>query len=56
MPGARAAATSPGKDRAIVLWLGAAILVAIILFSIFGTGQEDNDPEPTTYNSGSRGI
>ncbi len=56
MAAARAAATSPGRDRAIVLWLGAAILVAIILFSIFGTSQEDNDPEPTTYNSGSHGM
>ena len=50
------ASSNKRADRSIVLWIFGAIFVAIVLFSAFGPKQADNDPRPTTYNAGTKGI
>jgi len=52
-PGKRSSASS---DRRIVLWIVAAVAVIALFFIVFGPAQEQNDPRPTIYNSGSQGI
>lgn len=44
------------SDRKIVLWIAGITLCAIVLFVSFGPSQQANDPNPTTYNTGSNGI
>jgi hypothetical protein len=48
-----------GKDateRTIVLGLAALIGLILVLTAVFGPMRDDSDPQPTTYNAGSRGI
>ena len=44
------------RDRRIVLWILAAMLVVIVGFSVFAPANDDTDRSPTTYNSGSAGT
>jgi hypothetical protein len=44
------------RDRRIVLGILGAIVVFLIIVSIFSPANEDSDPSPTTYNSGSAGT
>jgi hypothetical protein len=44
------------NDRRFVLWLAAGLLAAIVLVCWASPDQLDNDPTPTTYNTGSAGI
>ena len=45
-----------GGDRRFVLWLAGGLLAAIVLVSWLSPNPVDNDPTPTTYNSGSAGV
>jgi hypothetical protein len=53
---ASASASSSANDRRVVLWLLAALFLLMLAFVIFAPKKDENDPEPTTYNSGSQGI
>jgi hypothetical protein len=44
------------RDRRIVLWILGATVVMIVVFSVFAPANDDSDPSPTTYNSGSAGT
>lgn len=44
------------SDRRIVLWLGGGVLLLILLTSVFAPVARDDDPTPTTYNSGTHGA
>ena len=44
------------RDRNVVLVLAGIIVAAVVMVSVFGPAQGDDDPMPTTYNSGSLGI
>jgi len=44
------------RDQRIVLGIFAAIVVLLVVFSIFSPANDDTNPLPTTYNSGSAGI
>lgn len=44
------------SDRAMVLWLAAAMLVLIVGVSVLAPSDEQNDPKPTTYNTGPNGA
>ncbi len=43
-------------DRRFVLWLVGAVVVAVLLFALFGPRADTNDPEPTSTNASSRGV
>lgn len=43
-------------DRRIALWILGAMVLVIIVFSMFAPANDDSDKSPTTYNSGSEGI
>ncbi len=45
-----------GSDRRFVLWLAAGLLAAIVTVSWISPDAAQNDPTPTTYNTGSAGI
>ncbi len=45
-----------GADRRIVLWLAAGVLLLVVLTSVFAPVTRDDDPTPTTYNSGTHGA
>jgi hypothetical protein len=44
------------RDRRFVLGILGAMVVLIIAFSMFAPANDDSDPSPTTYNSGSAGT
>jgi hypothetical protein len=44
------------RDRRIVLGILGAIVVLIVAISVFAPANDDSDPSPTTYNSGSAGT
>jgi Domain of unknown function (DUF4350) len=44
------------RDRRIVLWILGAMVMLIVVFSVFTPANDDSDPSPTTYNSGSAGT
>jgi hypothetical protein len=44
------------RDRRLVLGILGATLLVIVVFSMFAPANDDTDPSPTTYNSGSAGI
>jgi hypothetical protein len=44
------------RDKRVVLGILGAMLLLIIVFSVFSPANDDTDPSPTTYNSGSAGI
>jgi hypothetical protein len=44
------------RDRRIVLGILGTTVVLILMFSMFAPANDDNDPSPTTYNSGSAGT
>jgi hypothetical protein len=44
------------RDRRIVLGILVAMVVLIVAFSIFAPANDDTNPSPTTYNSGSAGT
>jgi hypothetical protein len=50
------ATSAPATDRNTVFLLAGIIVLAVLLVSVFGPAQGDDDPMPTTYNTGSRGI
>lgn len=50
------ARATKGNDRAIVLWLVGAVVLAVVLFSLLGPRQSRNDPTPSTENPDSRGV
>ena len=43
-------------DRRIVLWILGVMVSVIVVFSMFAPANDDPDPSPTTYNSGSAGT
>ncbi len=43
-------------DRRIVLWILGVMVLVIVVFSMFAPANDDSDPSPTTYNSGSAGT
>ena len=43
-------------DTRIIIGVTLAVLVVIIVGAFFAPAHEDNDPTPSTYNSGSRGA
>ncbi len=45
-----------GADRKLVLWISGGALLLIVLLSVFAPVTHDDDPEPTTYNSGTHGA
>ncbi len=44
------------RDRRIVLWILCGMIVLLVAFSIFSPANDDSNPIPTTYNSGSAGA
>ena len=44
------------RDRRIVLGILGGMIVLLIAFSIFSPANDDSNPSPTTYNSGSAGA
>jgi Domain of unknown function (DUF4350) len=44
------------SDRKIVLWMGAVILLLIIVVSVLAPNTGDDDARPTTYNTGPQGA
>jgi hypothetical protein len=44
------------RDRRLVLGILGAMMLLIIVFSIFAPANDDSNPSPTTYNSGSAGT
>jgi hypothetical protein len=44
------------SDRKIVLWMGAVILLLIIVVSVLAPKTADDDASPTTYNTGPLGA
>jgi hypothetical protein len=44
------------RDRRIVLWILGGIVAMLIAFSLFSPANDDSNPTPTTYNSGSAGT
>lgn len=44
------------RDRQIVLGILTVMVVLIIAFSMFAPANDDSNPSPTTYNSGSEGT
>lgn len=44
------------SDRRIVLWMGAIILLLIIVVSVLAPNTGDDDTRPTTYNTGPQGA
>jgi hypothetical protein len=44
------------RDRRVVLWILGGMVALIVAFSIFSPANEDSNPFPTTYNSGSAGT
>ena len=49
-------AGSRNTDRRIVLWLAAVIVLLIVLTAVVAPATRDDDPSPTTYNSGTHGA
>jgi hypothetical protein len=47
---------APSRDRRIVLWILGGMVAIIVAFSIISPANDDSNPFPTTYNSGSAGI
>ncbi len=43
-------------DRRIVLWLGAGVLLLIVLTAVFAPATRDDDPTPSSYNTGTHGA
>jgi hypothetical protein len=43
-------------DRRTVLWLAAGVVLLVVLTAIFAPVTRDDDPAPTTYNSGTHGA
>ena len=43
-------------DRRVVLWLTGGVLFLIVLTALFAPVTRDDDPIPTTYNSGTHGA
>jgi hypothetical protein len=44
------------RDRRIVLWILGGMIAVLVAFSIFSPANDDSNPIPTTYNSGSAGA
>ncbi len=44
------------RDRRIVLWILGGMITLLVAFSIFSPANDDSNPIPTTYNSGSAGA
>jgi hypothetical protein len=44
------------RDQRIVLGILVGMVVLLVIFSIFSPANDDTNPLPTTYNSGSAGI
>jgi hypothetical protein len=44
------------SDRRIVLWMGAVILLLIVVVSVLAPNTADDDARPTTYNNGPQGA
>ena len=44
------------SDRRIVLWMGAVILLLIVVVSVLAPNTGDDDAQPTTYNNGPQGA
>ena len=44
------------SDRRIVLWMGAVILLLVIVVSVLAPSTGDDDTRPTTYNTGPQGA
>src|ERR1700743_3564580 len=44
------------RDQRIVLGILGAMIVFLVIVSIFSPANEDSNPAPTTYNSGSAGT
>lgn len=44
------------SDRRLVVWMGAVMLVLIAAVSILAPKTADDDPRPTTYNTGPEGA
>jgi hypothetical protein len=44
------------RDRRVVLWILGGMVALIVAFSIFSPANDDTNPFPTTYNSGSAGT
>src|SRR5690348_373944 len=44
------------SDSRLVLWACAGVLVVILVGAFLAPAREDNDPTPTTWNSGSLGA
>lgn len=48
--------TRRSSDARLVMWACLGVLTVIILGALFAPAREDNDPVPSTWNSGSRGA
>jgi len=44
------------SDRKIVLWMGGIILLLIVAVSVLAPASNDEDVQPTTYNTGPQGA
>lgn len=47
---------APSRDRRLVLWILGGMVAVIVAFSIISPANDDSNPFPTTYNSGSAGT
>ncbi len=48
--------SAPNRDRRTVLWLAAGALLLIVLTSVFAPATRDDDPTPSSYNTGTHGA
>lgn len=48
--------STAGADRRILLWLCGGVLLLIVLTALFAPATSDDDPVPSTYNSGTHGA
>ncbi len=44
------------SDRKIVLWMGAVILLLIVVVGVLAPDTGDDDARPTSYNTGPQGA
>ena len=46
---------SATNDRRVVLWILGVMVALVALTAVFAPNTQDDDPQPTTYNSGAQG-
>ena len=47
--------STPKNDRRVVLWILGVMVALVAVTAVFAPNTQDDDPQPTTYNSGAQG-